>query len=212
MMKKIHIMMILSLAALVSACSNGSATARSNTIAEAELTSREEYMLLTTSEHSFVYDFTLDSDHKEASIWVEKYEFGELTEPSVSRMWTEVEGSGFILFSVSDTHVNPNEKSIKMGLFGESGGGAGTSIDNVLAQEWETEMSTWESVVTDKIRFTEDEIILASLSISMGGESMQSLSSEFYEDINGNLHEIENYEAVYIFKAEFTEGDPDYLD
>lgn len=173
-MKRTWVSMLLVLTSLISACSSGGTFGQSNTIAEADLSVREKDIILTTSERSFVYDFTLGSEYKEAAIWVEKYEFGELADPSASRMSTQVDRSGYVIFSVSDTYVNSREKAIKMGVFGESGGGAGTSIDTVAGEEWETEMSTWESLVTDEIYFTEDEIILASLSISMNGDNMQS--------------------------------------
>lgn len=208
-MNKKQIIPLIGLISLMVACSNGNGdgAASPNTIAEAELTEREEYMLFATSDQSFVYDFNLGNDSKEASIWIEKYEFGELIESHLSRMWTDVEGSGFILFTFSDTHINPREKAINMGVYGESGGGGGTSIDEIIGEEADTEMTTWASVVTDETDIPEGEILLGSYSISMEGNSMQSLSPEFYEDIEGNLEEIEDYAAVYIFKAEFNEVD-----
>lgn len=196
-MKKRMILPMLTLISLMSACSN-------NTIAEAELTSREDYILMTTADQSFVYDFNLGNESKEAEIWVERYEFGELVEPSVSKMWTDVEGEGFILFSLSDTHVNSNEKRIEMGIFGESGGGSGTSIDEIIAQEVDGGMTTWQSVVTDAVNISEGDITLGSLSISTS-DSMKTLSPEFFEDIEGNSQEIQDYDVVYIFKANFSD-------
>ncbi len=71
-MKKVFIIAIASILALtLSACENNSV--KSNTIVHAELTDREIGILSTTSSQSFVFDFTIESEYKEALVWIDKY-------------------------------------------------------------------------------------------------------------------------------------------
>ena len=42
------------------------------------MTEREEVILLSTADKSFVFDFNVDDNYKDVAVWVEKYELGKL--------------------------------------------------------------------------------------------------------------------------------------
>lgn len=46
-------------------------------------------------------------------------------------------------------------------------------------------------------------MVLASLCYSSSEAVMQTLSTDFYRDMDSHLHELENYDVVYLVKAEF---------
>lgn len=100
-MKKIQFIPILILISLMSACTNGSAASQSNTIVEAKLNEREEAILSTTSDQSFIYDFKVDSEHTKADVWIEKYEYGELVEEKYVQMSAEVNEKGSVLVTLA---------------------------------------------------------------------------------------------------------------
>ncbi|QUW23614.1 hypothetical protein JSQ81_08980 [Sporosarcina sp. Marseille-Q4063] len=80
-MKRFFIIVAL-LVFVLSACVTNNA--KSNTISAVGLTERENAILSTTSDISFVFDFNTDSEYKEVSVWIEKYELGKLVDDKIS--------------------------------------------------------------------------------------------------------------------------------
>ena len=50
--------------------------------------------------------------------------------------------------------------------------------------------------------FIEGEKVLGSICYS-NGIRMDSLNDNFYQDVDGNINELEKYDVVYRFKADF---------
>src|SRR5699024_3188990 len=96
----VTLVLVLLVFALV-ACNDSNS--KSNTISAVELTDRENMILSTTSDQSFVFDFKIGSEYKEISVWIEKYEVGELVDDRLSHITTEVEESGSIMFAKTET-------------------------------------------------------------------------------------------------------------
>lgn len=78
-MKKISVILMILLVFLLGACDNSS-TSESNEIAGADLNEREDTILSTTSDNSFVFDYHIEKEYEEVVVWIEKYASGELVD------------------------------------------------------------------------------------------------------------------------------------
>lgn len=198
-MKKIIIVVML--VSVLSACGNNNL--KSNTIADAELTDREKEILLTTSDQSFVFDFQVDSDFKETSVWIEKYELGKLVNEQIGYISTEVTDNGSIIFTADKSNTTQNETFFNISI--NSKGNTGSTASSELVSDKGTEglAIVWGSNNED-MDVTEGELALGSICYSFEGNGMSSLSSDFYKDAEGHINEIENYDVVYLLKSQFT--------
>jgi len=85
-----------------------------NTITVAELTEREEVILSTTADQSFVFQFHREDDQsKELSIWMQKYESGKLVGEKKNNISLEVSETGTIIITMQD-HQEIQQKSINL--------------------------------------------------------------------------------------------------
>jgi hypothetical protein len=109
-MKRTLFTVFLSLVALsLGGCNDTDKKEQENTISKAMLTEREQVILSATSDNAFVYDFNIDSEYKEANVWVEKYEFGKLVDDKVSFLSTTINNDGLIIFDISRVNEERNE-------------------------------------------------------------------------------------------------------
>lgn len=213
MMKKlvsiiITLLGIMILLFLFSACTDeASSSPGKSTISETELTEREDFMLSSLTEHSFVYDFTLDGGIEEITVFVEKYEFGERQDYPVSSLSMAVlESEGSLLFSVARKDYEAEERSLTIGI--QSGGewSSGMTSDSFSSDNDAVMGTLWVSAASDgtNLTVTEGEVLLAAIIYGDGEEGISTLTQDFYEDADANLAEIEDYEAVYLLKAVFS--------
>ncbi|MBO0586678.1 hypothetical protein [Sporosarcina sp. E16_8] len=183
---------------VLSACANSNP--KSNTISAVELTEREHAILTTTSDKSFVFDFNTDSDYKEVSVWVEKYESGKLVNDAISSLLTEVEEKGSIIFATSNPDDSGKKQTFNIGIRG-NGGISSVSNFETTSDDLDAMASVWNNL-EGKSNSIEGELLLAIIGYS-SNETMSSLSTGFYEDFEGNRKELEKYDVVYLLKAEF---------
>lgn len=198
-MKRLYAILILALMVFaLNACDNSNST---NTISVVELTEREDAILSTTSDKSFVFDFNIDNAHKEVSVWTEKYESGELVDDKLSHITTEVEESGSIIFATSKTNEKEIQSTFNIGI--ESNGGT-YSISNfdTNSKVLDNMSSVWGNFQGEETS-NQGEIVLANICYSEDENTMSSLSTDFYEDPEGHMDELEEYDVVYLLKAEF---------
>jgi hypothetical protein len=183
---------------VLSACVNNNA--KSNTVSAVELTERENAIISTTSDKSFVFDFNSDSDYKELSVWVEKYESGKLVNDAISSLITDVEGNGSIIFATSKPDENGKQQTFNIGI---SGNGSIVSVSNLETNSADLNAmsSVWDNL-QGKNNSIEGELVLANIGYSSDG-SMSSLTTDFFTDVEGHMDELENYEVSYLLKAEF---------
>ncbi len=201
-MKKVFIIAIASILALtLSACENNSV--KSNTIVHAELTDREIGILSTTSSQSFVFDFTIESEYKEASVWIDKYEFGKLVDERIGYLTTEIENNGSIIFTVTEPNASDNQTFFKIGINSNGNTGSSTIPDIVSTKGTDDRSSIWGNF-SEEMDITNEQMILASIGFSWGEGSMISFSSESYRDAERLIGELENYEVVYLLRSKFT--------
>lgn len=198
-MRKFFLMTaLLSVVFALSAC--GNSHLKSNTIVEAELTDREFAILSTVSNQSFVFDFNIDDEYSEATVWVEKYEFGKLIDDKMGG--TQVMENGSIIFTTNHPDSTLNQ-TFNLGVNGKESTATYTFSD-IISNNGEEGMHTmWESI-NEEMDITGGELVLASICYAWGDGSMRSLSPDFYKDVESHINEIENYDVVYLLKSQFT--------
>ncbi|MEK3766179.1 hypothetical protein [Solibacillus sp. FSL K6-4121] len=171
-----------------------------NTISVAALTDRENAILSSITDQSFVYDFNTEKEYKEVSVWIERYESGNLAENKIAELTMEVEGEGSIIFSTSKTNSSSKEMPFSITISNNE------SVSSIYASDTNSKnldnmSSVWGNFRGDNISIA-DEVVLGSICYSNDGR-MNSLTAEFYQDVNGHINEIEKYEVVYLLKANF---------
>ena len=186
------LLMIAIVVTVLGACNNES---NSNTISIAELTEKEIGIFSTVADKSFVFDFNVDDEYEETSVWVEKYEFGELVESKLSHITAAVEETGSIIFAASK---NEKQNVINIGINGNGDTASKSDFDNDL----EEMASVWGNFEGEKT-LNEGEIVLANICYSSDENGMSSLTNDFYDDVEGHMNELEEYDVVYLLKAEF---------
>lgn len=197
-MKRLFTTLIMVLFLFVlSACNNSN----SNTIYVVELSDRENTILSTTSDKSFVFDFEVDSEYEEASVWIEKYEDGELVDDRIGKITVGINESGSITFS--NPMINNTEKhhTFNIGI-GSNGVIGSKTFNDKGSNDLDNMSSVWGSF-PEEITLNQGELVLANISYSDDEFGMSSLSTTFYENPEGNVDELEEYDITYLFKAEF---------
>lgn len=181
---------------ILSACDDNN----SNTISVAELTDRENAILSSSSDNSFVFDFNIDKEYKEVTVWLEKYESGNLVEDKIGDLTVQVEGDGSIIFTTSKTNNSQNQSTFNIAISSK----AGVSSINVFDQNSYSldDMSSVWGPFPRENTFIEGKVVLGSICYSKDG-MMNSLTDDFYQDVDGHINELEKYDVVYLFKADF---------
>ncbi|OLS37127.1 hypothetical protein BTR22_10625 [Alkalihalophilus pseudofirmus] len=198
-MKKL-ITTVLLAAFVLSACGNNDVP--SNTIVNAELTEREKTILSATTDQTFIFDFTTGSEFNELDVWIEKYEFGKLVDEPIGHIRTEIEEKGSIFFTTNQSSVESNEAFFRLGISSNGSTGSSALSDIISNKDSEGMQTVWDTL-NEEIDITNDELVLGSICYSWDEAGMSSLSSEFYHDVEGRMHEIEKYEVVYLLRSKF---------
>ena len=195
MKKTLTIVISVLLLFVLSACNDSN----SNTISLAQLTDRESAILSSSSDIAFVFDFNIDKENKEGNVWVEKYEFGNLVNDKIANLTTQVEGNGSIIFTTSRTNHIQKQPTFNIAISGKDGLSSinafdpdSNGIDN---------MAVMSANFPGESISIEGEVVLASICYSNDG-SMSSLTADFYQDVDGHINELEEYDIVYLFKAD----------
>ncbi|WP_318617548.1 hypothetical protein [Sporosarcina sp. YIM B06819] len=197
-MKKIFWVVALSVFVL-SACVNNDS--QSNTISTVELTERENALLTITSDKSFVFDFNSNGEFKVVSVWVEKYEFGKFVNDKVSSISTPVEENGTIIFATSKADGRQKQQTFNIGISGNGSTGSVSGFDE-NATDVDKMSSVWGDF-QEESKSIDGEVVLASICYSSDESGMSSLSTDFYKDIEGHMSELDEYDVVYLLKAQF---------
>lgn len=191
-------LIIILMLVVLSACNSDP---NSNTISVSELTDRENTILSTTSEKSFVFDFETDGDYQEVSVWIEKYEAGELIDGQLNEVRTQIDESGSIVISNPKISNTEKKHTFSIGIGSNGSTGSLSSYDtNSINQDGIA--SVWGSF-PEELPLNEDEIVLAYIGYSTDESSMSTLTTDFYEDSQDNINELKKYDVTYLFKAEF---------
>ncbi|MDQ0159406.1 hypothetical protein [Alkalibacillus salilacus] len=184
---------------VLSACNNSDSN--SNTISVSETTDRENIILSTTTDKSFVFDFEIDDEYKEVSVWIEKYEAGELVDDRLSNVKTQISESGSIVFSNSKNSNTENQHTFNIGI-GSNGSTGSISGYDLNSNDLDNMASVWGSFL-EELSVDQDELVLANIGYSNNENGMSSLSKDYYEDPEGNNNELKKYDVAYLLKAKF---------
>lgn len=114
-------------------------------------------------------------------------------------MTTGIEKNGTIIFTTSKTDDDQKRSMFNVSIQNDDG------TDTVTYPETIDEMdsSVWGSAGNLKITST-NKLALASICYSSGNEGIRSLSTDFYGDMEGHMHELNEYDVVYLLRSEFT--------
>ncbi|HLS65641.1 MAG TPA: hypothetical protein VK029_01485 [Pseudogracilibacillus sp.] len=198
-MKKIYFTTVLFILIFIVACTNTSSS--KNEITVAKLTERENAILSTMTEQSFVFDFHVDHTYEEVSVWVEKYEFGQLVERNIIEITAMIAESGFIIFTQSKLPFENKEKVFYIGVGDESGSSSITHVDEKINDL--KEMSTVWGTFSESKKANEREVVLASIGYSSEESGINSPTTDFYEDMEAHMDELDVFDVSYVLKAEF---------
>src|SRR5690625_793206 len=117
-MKKSFVIILL--ISILAACSSTNASSKSNSISATDGSKREDTILATTTSNSFVFDFN-NTEYKEVTAWIEKYEAGELVDDQLGYVTTSVGERGSIVVATSKIPANKEQQPFLMGI-GDEGG------------------------------------------------------------------------------------------
>lgn len=134
-------------------------------------------------------------------MWVEKYEFGKLVDEGISSILSPVEESGSVIFATAKADSSRNQQTFTIGISGNGGTSSISSFDEDAADV--DKMSSVWGDFQEKNKLIEGEVVLASICYSSGESGMSSLRNDFYKDAEGHMSELEEYDVVYLLKAEF---------
>ncbi|MFP3727468.1 hypothetical protein U8V72_20005 [Priestia filamentosa] len=194
---------------LLGACSNNDASSSNsnskkegNSISQAQLNKREEGIVSTLTNNSFVFDFNIKNTYKNVSLWVEKYEFGKLTKEKMNHLTNDIQGKGNIIFATTAIPDKPSQLIFNIGVSNNDSITANSELETIMEGNLEDVGGTWEGNPSAK-KPIEGDMVLASLSYKKGGNNMHSLSSDFYDNPSKHLEDIEDYDVVYLLRAKF---------
>lgn len=196
MKRTITILISALLLFILSACDDNN----SNTISVAELTDRENAILSSSSAQSFVYDFKIDKEYKEVTVWIEKYESGNLVEDKIGELTTRVVGDGSIISTTSKTNSSQKQSTFNIAISSKEGVSSISAFDQ-NSNSLDDMASVWGNFPGENI-FIEGEVVLGSICYSNDGR-MNSLTADFYQNVDGHFNELEKYDVVYLLKADF---------
>ena len=201
-MKKIFgvIVMILLIGSLA-ACNHNNSDSKPNRISAADLSDREDTILSTISSKSFVFTFN-NTDYREVTLWIEKYEDGELVDDQLGGMTTQVGERGSIV--LANAKLDHEEQlSFLIGTGDEDGTASAHVLDENLRNE--DFSSTVYSGLPGEKTLDDDEIVLANIAYSNNEFGMSSISNQFFEDPEIHMDELKEYSVAYLFKVVFVE-------
>ncbi|MFD1363243.1 hypothetical protein [Lentibacillus salinarum] len=194
------LILITILAFILSACDSESSNTKTdtNTISSTDLSNMEKAILSTTSDNSFVFNFSIDSEYKKVSAWIEKYEDGELVDDKLSKLSSQSRENGAIILTTPKKNEEAQKRTFNIGIntSGDTSGSTGSTIG--VDKEVDNKLSVSGSFQVSEKSAEQGETVLAGIIYSK--QNTISLRSNFYEDPN----ELKKYDVVYLFKAEFT--------
>ncbi|NGP43784.1 hypothetical protein G4V62_02025 [Bacillaceae bacterium SIJ1] len=179
------------------ACSDPKADA----ISYAELTEREDAILSTISDQSFVFDFNVDSPYEEVSVWIEKYELGELVNEQVSQVTTDIKESGSIIVA-SSKNDHEKHKAFHLSVRSNNSFASVEGFDEDAAELENMSSSSWGPHMGE-ITVDEGEIVLGHIVYSNDANNMSISVANFYEDVKERKKTLEDIDVAYLLKAEF---------
>ncbi|MBS4179421.1 hypothetical protein [Lederbergia citrea] len=197
MKKKFFRLGILVLAAFsLIACTNNNKKS-TNTVSPSKLTEREQSLLFAITDQLFVFDFNVDQSYEQISVWVDKYEFGKKVEAPIIDMSSGVKDKGTIVFTTVNT-TEDNKSIFNVSVNNAEGMSSGSNLEKVL-----TNVSIISGDIQEENTPIAGQMVLASMVFAKGEKVKDTISQDFYQDVNGHIDQIKDYDVVYLLMCEF---------
>ena len=196
-------MLIALLIMILLACQNDPPknTNQKVTLTGTDLSEREIAILSLFSDEYTILDFNQGGAYKEISLSIEKYKSGDLVEEYSSLLIAEIDQSGSIMFAKSRGDEEGNQSIIYVGIGDQTG--SYTSEFEVDPLEVNQMSSVW-GYTEDTTVPNNGKVTLASLCYTSNNDRIDTLRSDFYKDPEGHIDELEQFDVVYLLKAEFS--------
>ncbi|PIC69970.1 hypothetical protein CSV77_10830 [Sporosarcina sp. P16b] len=198
-MKKWMSIALLSCILFLSAC----AATDTNKLTMPELTDREKQILETAANTAFVFDYTADQNYKKVTLWVEKYNKGKKVAEPISELSTPLPGEstkGSIVLTVTQTL---EEELLFSASVSDAKGSA--SVSNQEELKSMDDMAILFNTNPQEGLLLSDNMLLAGIiyTSTTEGSPTSTLSNDFYEQKEGYLDELKEYDVVYVLRASF---------
>jgi hypothetical protein len=175
-----------------------------NRIMKADLTNREVNIIKGTGcSKYFVFDVQLSDEFSYASIWVDKYESGEMTGKTFGSLGTTLNEESNLFNMMMTTHHFKGEDE-KWVIY------IGGASSSTLVEKKENIMSVWQSTEEIEIKDDQEIIVAVILSSEMNNNErtvMSSVPGEFFTCTENCEEYLKEYDYAYVMKAKFTKAD-----
>ncbi|QUW23613.1 hypothetical protein JSQ81_08975 [Sporosarcina sp. Marseille-Q4063] len=111
-----------------------------------------------------------------------------------------MEENGSIIFATSKADDSRMQHTFNIGISSNDSMASISHIETNL-DDLDAMSSVWDNIQEEN-NSIEGEVLLASICYSSDGR-MSSLTTDFYKDVDGHMNELEDYDVVYLLKAEF---------
>ena len=172
---------------------------KENTIKTADMSQRESGVIGQVSEFYFLYDFSADEAFNSISVWAETYEKGEKSEVVLGPLSTDLqEKEGYLFFSKNRAPDNAEEALFNLGI----GEGGSVSSGNFTIESKQAYSAHIQTDFAEEGITIEGKHILGAYA-SLDENSLSSINLDPERDVEEQLGELDRYESVYVFLAEF---------
>src|SRR5699024_2176026 len=196
-MKRLWMFLLVLVVLVLTACSSETGE---NKVQPAKLTDKEEVLLTTLTNTSFMFDYDVTSDVSEVRVWAEKYEAGKLVDEHIVDLMTEAtERKGSIVIATVKSDQEEKTQQHHIGIGDKTGSGSTVVTEEVL-KETAGMMSVWGDFEEPRSFATGEEVILATVAHSSADSSISSISGVFYDKSEVDPSELEDYDIVYVYK------------
>ncbi|MGG0643000.1 hypothetical protein ABE021_03485 [Sporosarcina gallistercoris] len=128
-MKK-QLFLLLTLIVILAGCSE--TKEKTNILSVSDVTDRERAILQMNTDHGYMFDFKVNEEFKEATVWVEKYEKGSLADHPVSSLSSSIRNKGTIIFSMQRPVSKFDKTVLDVGSETKKGAAQGKTLTNNL--------------------------------------------------------------------------------
>lgn len=175
-----------------------------NQIRESITTGRENALLSLAGDQTYMFEFTADATFTWVELYLEEYHYGELVVSS-NTITTENKRQNNNLILASFRESEGSHYWNLMVAQGSEKTNLAFHIEPASELNWRISGSN----PREELDIAENGLLLASLCFGEDSKaSMNTLTDDFYQSPEENLHEIEDYAVTYLLRCSFLEEKP----
>ena len=173
-----------------------------NTIQEAQLSKQEENLLKAANgEFLYIYDYSVNDQGGQLKLWIEKYEYGKLTDLKSGSIGTDLMEDGQLLVTLREIPESQNA-IVTMAIVNGSGYTSGEG----LLELPKINSSVSGSVVKEEVALS-DDMVLGQISYSDENSSYSANWGELYDKPTDLANELKDFPVVYFIRGSFSEAE-----